>query len=68
MHNEQFEDSKIQAHPENHFITKQDFDNRKPQIYDAFILYDEDDSKHIKRIEEIVRNLEAKDFKVSFMI
>lgn len=58
---------KIEARPEDHFITKQDFDHNKPQIYDAFILYDEDDTRHMKDIEEIVGKLESKKFKVSAM-
>lgn len=61
------EHPKIESRPEDHFITKQDFDHNKPQIYDAFILYDEDDIRHMKDIEEIVGKLESKKFKVSAM-
>lgn len=53
----------IKSCPENHIITKQDLLNRQ-QLYDAFVLYDEDDSIHMPNIINIVKRLEKMNFLV----
>lgn len=49
---------------EDNFITKQDKSHGFPQIYDAFVLYDENDDDHMHAIVEIVKHLESKNFSV----
>jgi hypothetical protein len=54
----------IKTDPDNNIITKQDYLNRQPQLYDAFVLYDEGDSTHMPNIQEIVNRLEKMNFTV----